>query len=173
MLQNALCVICGLMTNCGEFVKKPSSSAVLSKEKKLIKERTSEHQQTIKRQRLLLTGKLWNLFSISHTFTIENLKENLPENIAKGTKDPRIEFISQNLDYASTSKSQPNISISTKSKVKILTKPSFRILTKIQLPNQQETVSNTILITDISNSNNLNKYWVGIFTRQGHIYQVY
>ena len=112
---------------------------------------------------LLLTGRLWNLFSISHTFTIENLKANLPENIAKGTKDPRIEFISQNLDYASTSKSQPNISISTKSKVKILTKPSFRILTKIQLPNQQETVSNTILSTDISNSNNLNKFWVSIF----------
>ena len=79
-------------------------------------------------------------------------------NIAKGTTDPRIEFISQNLDYASTSKSQPNISISTKSKVKILTKPSFRILTKIQHPKLQETVSNTILITDIRNSNNLNKY---------------
>ena len=37
----------------------------------------------------------------------------------------------QNLDKAITLKSQPNISISTKSKVKILTKPSFRILTKI------------------------------------------
>ena len=91
--------------------------------------------------------------------------------------DPRVEFVSedhssqilnllqfQNLDKALTLKSQPNISISTKSKVKILTKPSFKILTKIQHPKLQETVSNTILITDISNSNNLNKYWVGIFT---------
>ena len=76
-------------------------------------------------------------------------------NIAKGTTDPRVEFISQvhssqftNLDQitiseyrlsALTSKSQPNISISTKSKVKILTKPSFRILTKIKLHNLNQT----------------------------------
>ena len=49
----------------------------------------------------------------------------LKRNIAKGTTDPRVEFISQgqiqilikfylkNLDQASTSKSQPNISILT------------------------------------------------------------
>ena len=62
------------------------------------------------------------------------------KNISKGTTDPRVEFISQdhssqimsilqfqNLDKAFSSKSQPNISISTKSKVKILTKPCFRI----------------------------------------------
>ena len=30
-----------------------------------------------------------------------------------------------------------------------------------------------ILIINISNSNNLNKYWVGIFKRQGQINQVY
>ena len=72
-------------------------------------------------------------------------------NIAKGATDPRVEFISQVLtqifkfqfqilDYkALTLKSQPNISISTKSKVKILTKPSFRILTKIQLRNLNQT----------------------------------
>ena len=30
-----------------------------------------------------------------------------------------------------------------------------------------------ILITNISNSNNLNKFWGGIFTCQGHITQVY
>ena len=119
------------------------------------------------------------------------------------------------------SKFQPNIRISTKSKVKILTKPSFIILAKIQLrnlnqtsaakywpnfsfkispelqlqtpdqtlcwkseqkfsfmnnpqlPNLQQTVANTILIINISNSNNINKFWVGIFTRQGHINQVY
>ena len=49
----------------------------------------------------------------------------------------------------------------------------FSFLTKPQLPNLQQTVANTILITNISNSNNLNKFWVGIFTRQGHINQVY
>ena len=136
-------------------------------------------------------------------------------NIAKGTTDPRDEFISQiitqilikqfqNFDKALTSKSQPNISISTKLKLKILAKPSFRILTKIQLrnlnqtsaanfriltkpcaqslnkslavcptaSNLQQTVANTILIINISNSNNL-KFWVGIFTHQGHTNQVY
>ena len=51
------------------------------------------------------------------------------ENIAKGTTDPRVEFISQvqtqilikfhlqNLDQASTSKYQPNISLSIKRKL--------------------------------------------------------
>ena len=60
------------------------------------------------------------------------------ENIAKGTTDPRVEFISQvlthflikfqfqNLDLALTSKPQPNVSIL---KLRILTKASFRILT--------------------------------------------
>ena len=75
-------------------------------------------------------------------------------NIAKGTTDLRVEFLLevhssqytnlielqfQNINKALTSKSQPNISISTKSKVKILTKPSFRILTKIQLRNLNQT----------------------------------
>ena len=46
-------------------------------------------------------------------------------------------------------------------------------MTKPQLPNLQQTIANTILITKISNSNNLNKFWVGIFTRQGRINQVY
>ena len=48
---------------------------------------------------------------------------------------------------------------------------SFR--TKPQLPNPQQTVANTILIINISNSNNLNKFKVGIFTRQGDINKVY
>ena len=46
-------------------------------------------------------------------------------------------------------------------------------MAKPQLPNLQQTDSNTIRITNISNSNNLDKFWVGIFTRQGHINQVY
>ena len=72
-------------------------------------------------------------------------------NIAKGTTDPRVEFISQvqtqilikfhlkNLDQASTSKSEPNISISNNSNFKILTKPTFKISTKIQLHNLNRT----------------------------------
>ena len=62
------------------------------------------------------------------------------KNIAKGTTDPRVEFISQvhtNLDQTSILKSRLSISISTK--LKILTKPSFIILTKIQLCNLNQT----------------------------------
>ena len=66
----------------------------------------------------------------------------------------------QNLAWTSTSKSW------SKSEQKL----SF--MTKRQLPNQQ-TVANMILSINISNSNNLNKFWVGIFTRQGHVNQVY
>ena len=73
------------------------------------------------------------------------------KNIAKGTTDSRVEFISQdhslqftNLEHItistiSTSKSQPDISNSTKSKVKILAKLSLRILTKIQFRNLKQT----------------------------------
>ena len=49
---------------------------------------------------------------------------------------------------------------------------TFRFTTKRQLPNQQ-TVANMILSINISNSNNLNKFLLGIFTCQGHINQVY
>ena len=59
-------------------------------------------------------------------------KELIRENIAKGTTDPRVEFISrvktqilikfhlENLDQASTSNSQPNMSLSIKLKVQNL-----------------------------------------------------
>ena len=73
------------------------------------------------------------------------------QNIVKGTTDPRVEFISyQVLTYwsiffriskkASTSKSQPNITISTKLKLKILTnlawpRFNFATLAKLQLHN--------------------------------------
>ena len=62
----------------------------------------------------------------------------------------------QNLDQTLCSKSDQKLSF----------------MTKPQLPNLQQTVANTILITN-SNSNNLNKFWVGIFTRQGLINLVY
>ena len=85
-------------------------------------------------------------------------------------KAQRVEFILQlqviqvlqlqNLDQTLCSKSEQK----------------FSFLTKPQLPNLQQTVANTILtitITNISNSNNLNKFWIGIFTRQGHSNQIY
>ena len=50
-------------------------------------------------------------------------------------------------------------------------KSTFMI--KPQLPNLQKTVANMILIIIIRNSNNLNKFWEGIFTRQGHNNQIY
>ena len=48
----------------------------------------------------------------------------------------------QNFDQTLCSKSQQKVSF----------------LTKPQLPNLQQTVANTILITNISNSNNINKF---------------
>ena len=48
----------------------------------------------------------------------------------------------------------------------------FSFMTIPQLPNLQQTVANMIHITNISKSNNPNKFWIGIFTRQGHINQV-
>ena len=49
----------------------------------------------------------------------------------------------------------------------------FSVVTKPQLTDLQCTVANTILIVNISNSNNLNNLRVVIFTRQGHINQFY
>ena len=54
-----------------------------------------------------------------------------------------------------------------------MTDQKLSFMTKPQLRNLQQTVANKILNTDINNSNNLNKFWVGIFTRQGRIPQVY
>ena len=49
----------------------------------------------------------------------------------------------------------------------------FNFMTKPPLPNLQQAVANTFLIINISNSNNLNKFWVGIFKGKSHINQVY
>ena len=46
----------------------------------------------------------------------------------------------------------------------------FSFLNKPQLPNLQQIVANTAII---SNTYNINKFWIGIFTRQGHINKVY
>ena len=69
----------------------------------------------------------------------------------------RNELQLQNLAWTSTSESWPMCSKSEQ---------KFNFMTKPQLPNLQQTVANTILIINISNSNNLNKFWVGIFTRK-------
>ena len=76
-----------------------------------------------------------------------------------------------------------NLNQASAANLKILTKPwaqnldqilsskyeqKFSFMTKAQLPNLQQTVANSILINNINNSNNLNKFWVGIFTYQGH-----
>ena len=81
-------------------------------------------------------------------------------NIASESR-PRIIFIiatkgqQQNIDLTSASKSFAKI-LRAKSGQKIV------FMTKLQL-----------LSINTSNSNNLNKFWVGIFTSQGHINQVY
>ena len=46
-------------------------------------------------------------------------------------------------------------------------------MTKFQVPNLHQTGVNMFLSINISNSKNLNKFWDGIFKRQGHINQVY
>ena len=88
----------------------------------------------------------------------------------------------RNLNQTSAAKYWPNFSfkISPDSQLQNLDQTlcsksdkKLSFMTKPQLPNLEQTDANTILITNISNSNNLNKFWVGIFTRQGHINQVY
>ena len=90
---------------------------------------------------------LFILYDILHIYNLKNSFKLLAfwskidsfywPNIAKGTTDLRVEFMSQVLiqilikfRISLASKSQTNISISTKLNLKLLTKPSFRILTK-------------------------------------------
>ena len=86
------------------------------------------------------------------------------QNIAKGTTDPRVEFILQvltqiliifhlqNLEQVSTSQSQANMNISTKVKLQKLINPSFRIFsTKIQLHNPYKTSAEKTDQTPASN----------------------
>ena len=136
---------------------------------------------------------------------------NYKWNIAKGTTDPRVEFIFpkqpigsyhkfkpkywsnfifkisakiqlHNLCKTSAAKYWPNSSLKILPELQLQnlhqtlcskSEQKFGFITKHQLPSMQQTVANTILMINISNSNNLNKFWVGIFTRQGHINQVY
>ena len=88
----------------------------------------------------------------------------------------------RNLNQTSTAKYWPNFSFKISPELQLQnldqtlcskSEQKFSFMTKPQLPNLQQTVANTILIINISNSNNLNKFWVDIFTRQGHINQIY
>jgi len=96
-------------------------------------------------------------FRISTKIQLHNLYKT---SVAKCWTNSTFKILSelqlQNFDQPLCSKSEQKLSF----------------LTKRQLPNQQ-TVANMILSINISNSNNLNKFWVYIFTRQGHINQVY
>ena len=67
-----------------------------------------------------------------------------------------------NLAWASTSNLDQTLCSKSEQKFSFLTKP--------QVSNLQQIVANTIII---SNSYSINKFWVGIFTRQGHINRVY
>ena len=74
----------------------------------------------------------------------------------------------QNLAVTSTSKSWTNLeTLSSKSEQKL------NFMTKVNLPNLHQTVVDMFPIIHFNNSNNFNKFWVAIFTRQGHINQVY
>ena len=77
------------------------------------------------------------------------------------------------LNQASAAKYWPNFCFKISPELKILTKPCAQSLNKLQLPKLHQTVTNTFLSINISNSNSFNKFWDAIFTRQGHINQVY
>ena len=96
----------------------------------------------------------------------------------------------QNLDQDSTSLPLQNISSKILNKLLLQILPElqlqnndqtlcskseqkFNFMTKPPLPYLQQAVANTILIINISNNKNLNKFWVGIFKGQSHINQVY
>ena len=92
----------------------------------------------------------------------------------------------QNLDQDSTSLPLQNISSKILNKLLLQILPElqlqnldqtlwskseqkFNFMTKPSLPNLQQAVANTFLIINISNSNYLNKFWVGIFKGKSHI----
>ena len=91
-------------------------------------------------------------FRISTKITLHNLKQASAANSDHSSAKSRLNF---------------NLKILTKPCVQSLKK--FNFLTKLQLPNPNQTVANTFLSINISNSNNLNTFWAGIFTSQGHI----
>ena len=105
-----------------------------------------------------VTSTIWyNTQTIIKTANLTS--ESWPRlNVVTSTKHQQ-----QNTEQTSASKSWP----------KSRSEQKLSFMTKPQLLNLQQTVANTILITHPHHSNSLNKFWEGIFTRQGHINQVY
>ena len=64
----------------------------------------------------------------------------------------------QNTDQTSASKSHPNFNFKLLTHIVLEVSRKVNFVTKPQLPNLQETVANTILIINISNSDNLKKF---------------
>ena len=131
--------------------------------------------------------------SSSEYWPSTNFKISTSANISISTK-LKIQDIDQtwlqNLDQDSTSLPLQNISSKILNKLLLQILPElqlqnldqtlwskseqkFNFMTKPPLPNLQQAVANTFLIINISNSNNLNKFWVGIFKGKSHINQVY
>ena len=83
--------------------------------------------------------------------------------------------ISQKMSFLAASQINSWLAVSAELDQTLCSKSEqkFSFMTKPPLPNLQKTVANTILIINSNNSNNLKNFWVGIFTRQGHMNQVY
>ena len=76
----------------------------------------------------------------------------------------------QNFDQISALKSWPKIYLKILAKLQLYArwKIRFKISTKLQLQNLNQPIVDTFL----SNTNNVKKFWVGIFKGQSHISQV-
>ena len=149
---------------------------------------SSSYQSNFLRSYHEFKHKSWSfIFRISTKHQLQNFNQTSASRLnLKFTILSRISTKIQlhNLYKTSATKYWPNSSFKfcLNFNFKILTIPCAQSLNKSlalwtiltpQLPNLQQTVANTILNINISNSNNLNKFWVGIFTRQDHINQVY
>ena len=98
-------------------------------------------------------------FQISPTILAQNVDQSLATKLGPDfSLDILTKLQLQNPNWTSTSKSWPNLSLD--------------ILNNILRQNLKQTVANTFLIINISNSNYIIKFWFGIFIRQGHIRSV-
>jgi len=122
------------------------------------------------------TSSYTNLDQISISETSLNLNLKSWPNLASESW-PRFNIVNltkhqqQNTDQTSASKSRLDFNFKIDKIFCSKSEQKLSFMIKPQLPNLQQTVAITILIINNGNSNNL-KFWVGIFTRQGHINQV-
>ena len=135
--------------------------------------------------------KPWSnfIFRISTKHQVQNLNQTSPSGLNSKFKiltKPSFRISNKiqlhNLNKTSAAKYWPNSSLKILPELQLQnldqtlcskSEQKFSTMTKPQLPNLQQAVTNTILIINISNSNNHNKFWVGILTRQAHLNQVY